>query len=94
MLYGLYQNARTIITRTNDVNAIVRGLTMTRRRCSVTSRIPRAGGAAHAASHWARTLYRRCIKTTSNGHQYGNVVTEDLRAVIEELFRPPARPVF
>jgi len=30
-------------------------------------------------------LYRRCIKTYLERHQYGNVVTEDLRAVIEEL---------
>jgi aminopeptidase N len=30
-------------------------------------------------------LYRRCIKTYLERHQYGTVVTEDLRAVIEEL---------
>src|SRR5438445_37776 len=30
-------------------------------------------------------LYRRCIKTYLERHQYGSAVTDDLRAVIEEL---------
>src|ERR1041385_2772419 len=30
-------------------------------------------------------LYRRCIKTYLERHRFGNVTTEDLRAVIEEL---------
>src|SRR5258705_7839338 len=30
-------------------------------------------------------FYRRCIKTYLERHQYGSVVTDDLRSVIEEL---------
>ncbi len=30
-------------------------------------------------------LYRQCIKTYVDRHKFGNVVTEDLRAVVEEL---------
>src|SRR5207245_1885026 len=30
-------------------------------------------------------LYRRCIRAYLERHRYGNVTTEDLRAVVEEL---------
>ena len=36
-------------------------------------------------SQLGEDLYRRCIKTYIERHRHGNVVTEDLRAVIEEL---------
>ncbi|PYK97913.1 MAG: hypothetical protein DME19_14520, partial [Verrucomicrobia bacterium] len=36
-------------------------------------------------SQLGEELYRRCIRTYLERHRYGNVVTEDLRAVIEEL---------
>src|SRR6185503_662548 len=36
-------------------------------------------------SQLGEELYRQCIKTYLDRHQYGNVITEDLNAVIEEL---------
>src|ERR1041385_4614836 len=36
-------------------------------------------------SQLGEDLYRRCIKTYLERHQFDNVVTEDLRAVVEEL---------
>ena len=43
------------------------------------------GSCTCCASQLGEELYRQCIKTYLERHQYGNVVTEDLNAVIEEL---------
>jgi aminopeptidase N len=86
MLYDLYGNARRILQETNDVNPIVR------RDYGDPSEM--FGYLAYQKGAWVlhmlrsqlgEDLYRRCIKTYLERHRYGNVTTEDLRAVIEEL---------
>src|SRR5207245_3116815 len=47
---------------------------------------PKGGWVLHMLrSQLGEDLYRRCIKTYLERHAYGSVVTDDLRAVIEEL---------
>jgi aminopeptidase N len=86
MLYDLYGNARRVLEATNDVNPIVR------RDYGDPSEM--FGYLAYQKGAWVlhmlhsqlgEDLYRRCIKTYLERHRYGNVITEDLRAVIEEL---------
>ncbi len=89
MLFGLYQNARQIIGTSDDTNAIVR------RTYGAPERVfDRFAYLAYQKGGWVlymlrsqlgEDLYRRCIKTYLERHKYGNVVTEDLRQVIEEL---------
>ena len=55
-------------------------------RCSIISPTRKGVGCCTCcASQLGDDLYRRCIKTYLERHQLGNVVTEDLRRVIEEL---------
>ena len=86
MLYGAYQTARSILAVSNDVLPIVRRQYedpnetfgyLAYQKGSFVLRMLRA--------QLGDNLYRRCIKTYLQRHQYGNVVTEDLAAVIEEL---------
>jgi aminopeptidase N len=89
MLYGLYQDARRITVTQDDTNAIVR-----RTYGDPEDVFGRFNYLAYPKGSWVlhmlrselgEELYRRCIKTYLERHQYGNVVTEDLRKVIEEL---------
>jgi aminopeptidase N len=89
MLYGLYQSARQITGMQDDTNAIVR-----RTYGEPDDVFGRYNYLAYPKGAWVlhmlrselgESLYRRCIKTYLERHQYGNVVTEDLRKVIEEL---------
>jgi aminopeptidase N len=89
MLYGLYQNARQITGMPDDTTAIVKRTYGTPEdvfgRYNYLS-YPKGGWVLHMLrSELGEDLYRRCIKTYLERHQYGNVVTEDLRKVIEEL---------
>jgi aminopeptidase N len=89
MLYGLYQNARAIEGVPDDTNAIVQRTYG--KPDDVFGRFnylsyPKGGWVLHMLrSQLGEDLYRRCIKTYLERHQYGNVVTEDLRKVIEDL---------
>jgi aminopeptidase N len=86
MLYGLYQNARQITGIENDTNAIVRRVYGDPMDMFSYLAYPKGGWVLHMLrSELGEDLYRRCIKTYLERHQYGNVVTEDLRKVIEEL---------
>jgi aminopeptidase N len=86
MLYELYQRARDIAGRPNDTNAIVRRTYDSPREMFGYLAYPKGGWVLHMLrSQLGEDLYRRCIKTYLERHQFGNVVTEDLRAVIEEL---------
>lgn len=86
MLHQLYQTAKSITGQLNDTNAIVRrDFSKPEEQFSFL-----AYGKGSWVLHMLRSqlgpdLYRRCIKTYLERHQYGNVVTEDLNAVIEEL---------
>ncbi len=90
MIYSLYANARTIFAVSNDVNSIVR------REYDEPSEMfgylayPKGGWVLHMLrSQLGADLYRQCIKTYLERHRYGNVTSEDLRAVIEELSGRP-----
>ena len=86
MLYGLYENARQITGVENDTNAIVRRVYGDPMDMFSYLAYPKGGWVLHMLrSQLGEDLYRRCIKTYLERHQFGNVVTEDLRKVIEEL---------
>src|SRR2546425_326412 len=86
MLYELYQRARDIAGIPNDTNAIVRRTYDSPREMFNYLAYPKGGWVLHMLrSQLGEDLYRRCIKTYLERHQFDNVVTEDLRAVIEEL---------
>jgi aminopeptidase N len=86
MLYHLYGTRRRLVAMTNDTRPIVSRAFehpddvfnyLAYQKGSMVLRMLRA--------QLGEDLYRLCIKTYLQRHQYGNVVTEDLAAVIEEL---------
>jgi len=86
MLYELYGHTRFITGISNDVNAIVRRTYDSPNDMFSYLAYDKGGWVLHMLrSQLGEELYRRCIKTYLERHQYGSVVTDDLRAVIEEL---------
>jgi aminopeptidase N len=86
MLYELYQSARSITGIPNDTNAIVRRNYNSPGEMFNYLAYPKGSWVLHMLrAQLGPELYRRCIRTYVERHQFGNVVTEDLRAVIEEL---------
>lgn len=86
MLYELFQRARQITGTTNDSRAIVRRNYNQPGEMFDYLAYPKAAWVLHMLRcQLGEGLYRRCIKTYLRRHQYGNVVTDDLRSVIEEL---------
>ena len=86
MIYELYGRARMITGLTNDVNAIVRRTYNDPGEMFGYLAYPKGGWVLHMLrSQLGTDLYRRCIKTYLERHRHGNVVTDDLRGVIEEL---------
>ncbi len=86
MLYDLYNNAHRVLDVTNDANSIVRRNYKDPFEMFGYLAYPKGAWVLHMLrSQLGEDLYRRCIKTYLERHQYGNVTTEDLRAVIEEL---------
>ena len=86
MLYGLYQSAKQITNFRNETNSIVR------RNYNVPEDVfgylayPKGSWVLHMLrSQLGEELYRRCIKTYLERHQFETAVTEDLNAIIEEL---------
>src|SRR5207249_1875156 len=70
----------------NDTNAIVRRTFDDSREMFSHLAYDKGSWVLHMLrSGLGEDLYRRCIKTYLERHQYGNVVTEELRGVIEEL---------
>jgi aminopeptidase N len=87
MIYELYGRTRMITGLTNDTNPIVR-------RNFDDPQEMFDGNITYSKGSWVLHMlrsqlgvdtYRRCIKTYLERYQYGNVVTENLRSVIEEL---------
>ena len=85
-LYDMYGKARSVLGVANDVDPIVR------RDFKNPSEM--FGYLAYSKGAWVlqmlraqlgEELYRRCIQTHLERHRYGNVTTDDLRKVIEEL---------
>ena len=86
MVYELYGWARMITSQTDDVNAIVRRTYNGPGELFGWLAYQKGGWVLHMLrSQLGEDLYRRCIKTYLERHQHANVVTEDLRRVIEEL---------
>lgn len=86
MIYELYSRARTITGIENDTNPIVRRTYQNSHEMFNYLVYDKASWVLHMLrSQLGPDAYRRCIKTYLERHQYGNVVTEDLRSVIEEL---------
>ncbi len=86
MLYELYGRAKTITGVTDDAHAIVRRTYEHPGEMFSHLAYQKGSWVLHMLrSGLGEELYRRCIKTYLERHQYGSVVTEDLRAVIEEL---------
>jgi len=86
MLYGFYGTARRLLNASNDEGTIVnRKFT---HPDDIFGPLPYQKGSwvlRMLRAQLGEDLYRRCIKTYLERHQYGSVVTEDLSAVIEEL---------
>lgn len=86
MLYGLFTTAQSIFARTNDVKPIV-----TRQfdePDDLFNYLPYQKGCYvlwMLRSQLGEDLYRRSIRAYLQRHRFGNVVTEDLARVIEEL---------
>ncbi len=86
MLYELYQRARQITAMTGDNQPIVRRTYANPDEMFGYLVYPKAGWVLHMLrSQLGDDLYRRCIKLYVERHLNGNVVTDDLRAVVEEL---------
>ncbi|HTQ49937.1 MAG TPA: M1 family aminopeptidase [Candidatus Acidoferrales bacterium] len=85
MIYELYSRARMITSLTNDVNPIVRRNFDGSHEMFNYLAYDKASWVLHMLrSQLGPEAYRRCIKTYLERHQYGSVVSEDLRHVIEE----------
>jgi aminopeptidase N len=85
-LYEMYQNAQGVLGQANDTNAIVRRDFGAPDEQFGFHAYPKGSWILHMLRHQlGDDLYRRCIKTYLERHQYGSVVTEDLNRVIEEL---------
>ncbi len=86
LLYELYGNARKVTSVANDVNSIVRRNFNDPFEMFGYLAYPKGGWVLHMLrSQLGEELYRQCIQTYLERHKFGNVTTEDLRVVIEEL---------
>ncbi|MCX6926727.1 MAG: M1 family metallopeptidase, partial [Verrucomicrobia bacterium] len=86
LLYELYQRARQITSMVSDTTPIVRRTYQEPSEMFGYLTYPKGGWVLHMLRcQLGESLYRRCIKMYLQRHQYGNVVTDDLRSVIEEL---------
>ncbi len=88
LLYGLYHDAQVVLSR--STNGPPRAIIFRRYGTPFEQfdyrAYPKGGWVLHMLrSQLGDDLYRRCIKTYLDRHAFGNVVTEDLNVVIEEL---------
>jgi len=85
-LYGMYHSAKGIFVHANQTNAMVRRDFKTPEDQFNYLAYPKGSWILHMLrSEVGEELYRRAIKTYLQRHEYGNVTTEDLKAVFEEL---------
>jgi len=86
LLYELYQRMRQITGITNDVTPIVRRNFDKPGEMFGYLVYPKAGWVLHMLRcQLGDDLYRRCIQTYVQRYKFGNVTSDDLRKVIEEL---------
>ncbi len=85
-LYRLYQSAKHIVGEPDQTNAIVRRDYLSPNDQFSYLAYPKGGWVLQMLrSRLGADLYRRCIQTYLERHRYGNVETEDLASVVEEL---------
>jgi aminopeptidase N len=86
MLYELYTRSRMLVGMENDVTPIVRRAYNHPDAMFDHLAYPKGGWVLHMLrSQVGEDTYRQCIKTYLERHRHQNVVTEDLRAVFEEV---------
>ncbi|MEW6302465.1 MAG: M1 family aminopeptidase [Verrucomicrobiota bacterium] len=86
LLYGMFNDSRGITSQTNNLRAMVYRQYNDPKDMFNYLAYPKGSWILHMLrTQLGDELYRRCIKTYLDRHQYGVVVTEDLNAVIEEL---------
>lgn len=86
MLYELYGRARVITGVADDTKAVVRRTYNDAGELFSHLAYDKGSWVLHMLrAGLGEDLYRRCIKTYLEQHQYGSVATEDLRAIIEEF---------
>lgn len=86
MLYRLLESARHVVSQPNQTNAIVRRDYRSPDEQFGYLAYPKGAWILHMLrSQLGEDLYRSCIRTYLERHQYGNVETADLVRVIEEL---------
>lgn len=86
LLYGLHNDAKGFLDRTDDNKPIVyRQYDAPMEQFSYLA-YPKGSWVLHMLrSQLGDELFRRCVKTYLERHQYGIVVTEDLNSIVEEL---------
>jgi len=85
-LYGLYTSAKGIIGQPDQTNAVVRRDFDEPDQQFGYQVYPKGAWVLHMLrSQLGEDLYRKCIKTYVERHQYGTTVTEDLNAVLQEF---------
>ncbi len=89
MLYGLYRNLKSITRRSNDVVPMVN-----RKYDKPSDMFSKYGYMSYTKGSWVLhmlrsqlgpDLFRKSVKTYLERHRHGSVVTENLRAAIEEV---------
>ena len=86
LLYDLYTSAKSIAAQPDQTNAVVRRDYNDPEQQFGYQVYPKGAWVLHMLrSEVGEDLYRRCIKTYLERHQFGNVITEDLNAVFEEF---------
>ncbi len=86
LLYELYGRARQITGISDDRKPIVRRTYDSPGEMFGYLSYPKGSWVLHMLrAQLGEDLFRRCIKAYLERHKFGNVVTEDLRSVLEEL---------
>ena len=89
MRYGLYRDRKNLTGRSGDTTAMVN-----RKYNTPKEMFRKYGFLSYGKGSWVLhmlrsqlgpELFRKCVKTYLERHKHGNVVTEDLRSIIEEI---------
>ena len=88
MRYGLYRDRKSLTSRSGDTTAMVN-----RKYDTPMEMFRKYGFLSYSKGSWVLhmlrsqlgpELFRKCVKTYLERHRHGNVVTEDLRSIVEE----------
>ncbi len=85
MLYGLFKDGEGVLNSKDEKPIVWRGFTDPMEQFDYRA-YPKGGWVLHMLrSKFGPDLYRKCIKTYVERHQFKNVETADLKVVFEEL---------